>query len=205
MSEIVSRIFNRSTYTLLAALSVPVLFYVFWNYANNQANMMVKETSGAIKKNVNQDKISVDDYNLKEVNDSNEVKWLLAAKTGVIDPVTKDVNLDTVHVDYFDGATLKMRISSPIGLANENTHMVKLFAQGGKRVEAQGEGGKAKLDAQKIELMEKNQFLASGGVNIIWPGVAKVTGNEATGSLKSTDLKNLTIKGNTHAAIGGNQ
>jgi hypothetical protein len=98
-----------------------------------------------------------------------------------------------------------MRISSPIGLANENTHMVKLFAQGGKRVEAQGEGGKAKLDAQKIELMEKNQFLASGGVNIIWPGVAKVTGNEATGSLKSTDLKNLTIKGNTHAAIGGNQ
>jgi hypothetical protein len=53
--------------------------------------------------------------------------------------------------------------------------------------------------------MEKNQFLASGGVNIIWPGVAKVTGNEATGSLKSTDLKNLTIKGNTHAAIGGNQ
>jgi hypothetical protein len=69
-------------------------------------------------------------------------------------------------------------------------------------VEAEGEEGKVKLTAKKIELNKKNQFQATGGVNIIWPGVAKVIGNLAEGVLSSGNLDNVKVIGNTHALIG---
>lgn len=205
MQALVARIFNPKVYRFIAALAIPLLLFSFWRYANEKATTMVGQTKADLKTRTNQDKITVEDYTLKEVNDSNEMKWLLVAKSGVVDPVTKDVNLSTVHVDYYDGQTLKMRLTAPTGIANENTKMTKLLSSKNQKVECDGEGGKAKLLAYQVELKNKNQFLATGGVNIVWPGVAKVSGNVAEGSLKSTDLKNFKIVGNTHAWIGGNQ
>jgi LPS export ABC transporter protein LptC len=203
--ELVYRIFNRNVIRLIAALAIPLLLYSFWRYANEKATTLVEKTKVDISNRPNQDKITVEDYQLKEVNDSNDLKWLLQAKTGVVDPATKDVNLTTVHVDYFDQGKIKMRLTAPTGVANENTKMTKLLSSKTKRVECEGEDGKAKLLAYQVELKNKNQFLATGGVNIVWPGVAKVVGNQAEGLLKSTDLKNFKIEGNTHAWIGGNQ
>ena len=205
MEALVSRIFSGKTFRFIAALAIPLLLYSFWRYANEKATTMVGQTRGELSHRPNQDKVTVEDYSLKEVNDSNQMKWLLFAKTGVVDPVTKDVNLSTVHVDYFDNGAVKMRLTAPTGIANENTKMTKLMSSKSQKVECEGEGGKAKLLAYQVELKNKNQFLATGGVNIVWPGVAKVSGNQAEGSLKNTDLKNFKIVGNTHAWIGGNQ
>jgi len=51
-----------------------------------------------------------------------------------------------------------------------------------------------------LELEKKNQFKATGGVNIAM-GVAKVTGNYATGRFGKKELEDLKIIGNTHAII----
>jgi hypothetical protein len=188
---------------LFVALAIPSFLIWFWNYANTRARVTVSAAKGELQGNKNQDNISVEEYQLKEVNDSNELRWMLNAARGVMNPVTKDVDLDTVHVDYFDGAKVKMRLTSPVGVANENTKQIALLSTKEHRVEAEGEDGKAKMLAAKVELIKNNQFLATGGVNIVWPGVAKVTGDQAEGSLKSTDLKNFKIIGHTHASIGG--
>jgi len=205
VTELVGRILNRNSLKFVAALAVPFLLYSFWHYANETANTMVHDTGKEIRNNPNQDKMTVENYSLKEVDDKDQLRWQLAARTGVVDPVTKDVALTTVHIDTFDGNKMKMRMTAPVGIANENTKLTKLKSSKTQKVECEGEDGKAKLVAYQVELKNKNQFLATGGVNIVWPGVAKVSGNEAEGSLKSTDLKNFKIVGNTHAWIGGNQ
>ena len=196
------KIFNRSFLKLLLALAIPTLIIGLWFYAKNEAEREVGITSQAIKKNPLTDKIRVTDYQLKEVDDSNHLKWRLVAMEGISDPATRDVSLKNVNVDYFDGAKVKMRLSAPVGLANESTRAVELDANKERRVLAEGEEGKAKLQASRVELMKKNQFQATGGVNILWPGVAKVDGDKAEGSLANTDLKNMKIRGNTHALIG---
>jgi len=206
MPAILSKIFNKNTLVLFGWLAIAYTFYTFWHYANDKATNMVTQTKADLSHRQNQDKMTVEDYSLKEVNDANKVKWQLHAKSGVVDPVTKDVSLETVHVDYYDEAgALKMRMTAPTGIANENTKMTKLLSSKTQKVECEGEGGKAKLLAYQVELKNKNQFLATGGVNIVWPGVAKVNGSQAEGSLKNTDLKNFKIVGNTHAWIGGSQ
>jgi hypothetical protein len=111
--------------------------------------------------------------------------------------------LNQVLVQYFDQGKVKMSLTAPKGIANETTKLVKLMAKGGKQVLATGEDGKAQMNADKVELKEKNKFVATGGVTILYPGVAKVTGATVIGSLeKSAELKNFTIKGGTHAMIG---
>jgi len=201
-SELFSRVFNKGNLRIVGALAIPVAFILFWFHAQREASMEVKEFKEAQRVHPNTDQTVVKNYELKEVDDSNQLRWLLAANQGVMEPVSRDVSLKEVHVDYYDGKTLKMRLKAPVGQANELTRKVELNCADGKKVVAEGEGGKAKLEAAKVELTKKNQFQATGGVNIVWPGVAKVSGNKAEGSLASTDLKNLTIMGNTHALIG---
>ena len=185
------------------ALSIPIGIYTFFTYSQKQADVQIDEYQKMQKEHPNTDKIIIGNYELKEVDDSNEIRWQLTARQGIMEPVSKDVELDKVQISYFDGKKLKMRLSAPSGVANEVTHIVKLDSTDKQRVVAEGEDGKAKLDARKVELNKKNQFIATGGVNIEWPGVAKVTGNEARGSLeKSAELKNFKIVGNTHALIG---
>jgi LPS export ABC transporter protein LptC len=205
LTELFYKVFNKNAILLVVALAIPVLLVMFWNYANTRARTTVDAAKGELHNNKNQENITVDEYQLKEVNDSNQLRWMLNAVRGVMNPSTKDVDLETVHVDYFDSETgkMKMRLTSPIGKANEGTKQIALYSNEKVKVEAEGEDGKAKLLAAKVELIKNNQFLATGGVNIVWPGVAKVTGDRAEGSLASTDLKNFKIMGNTHASIGG--
>jgi hypothetical protein len=201
-ASMLSRIFNRSNLKLILALAIPSAIMGLWFYAKYTAEKDIGITATAIKRNPINDKVCVTDYQLKEIDDSNHVRWRLFAETGISDPKTRDVALRKVNVDYFDGVKIKMHLSAPLGVANESTRAVELDCEKNARVKALGEEGKAELEASKVELMKKNQFRATGGVNILWPGVAKVTGDIAEGSLNSTDLKKLKIVGNTHALIG---
>ncbi|PWT97966.1 MAG: hypothetical protein C5B53_07285 [Candidatus Melainabacteria bacterium] len=197
-----SMIFNHPYFRFFLALAIPAGILGLWFYAKYTAEQEVGITAKQIKKNPINDKILVDDYQLKEIDDLNHLRWRLVAAQGVTDPATRDVALKTVNVDYFDKGKIKIHLSAPVGVANEGTKAVELDAEKDQRVQAIGEEGKAKLEATKVELIKKNQFLATGGVNILWPGVAKVRGDKAEGSLASTDLKKLKIMGNTHALIG---
>jgi hypothetical protein len=197
--------FSRNSSKLIGALSIPIVLIAFWFYAQHEANEQVGEFNKAQKIRPNTDETTVTNYELKEVDDSNQVKWLLAAKTGAMEPVSHDVNLTDVHVDYMDGKTLKMRITAPIGLTNEDTRLVKLAGMGDNQVSAMGEEGKVKLEAAKIELDKKNRFQATGNVNIVWSNAAKVIGDTAFGALGasgSNDLSNVKLIGHTRALIG---
>jgi hypothetical protein len=197
-----SMIVNHRYARLALALAIPSIIFGVWFYAKYEAEKEVDAMSVSLKKNPMNEKILVDDYQLKEIDDSNRLRWRLKAAHGSTDPVTRDVALRTVDVDYFEDGKIKIHLCAPVGLANEGTKVVELNAEKDVRVVAEGEEGKSKLDAKKVELMKKNQFLATGGVNILWPGVAKVRGERAEGSLASADLKKLKIVGNTHALIG---
>lgn len=197
-----SMIFNHPYFKFFLALAIPSTILGLWFYAKYTAEQEVGITTEQIKKNPINDKIMVDDYQLKEIDDLNHLRWRLSAAQGVTDPKTRDVALRAVNVDYFDKGKVKMHLSAPLGLANEGTKAVELDSHENQRVQCIGEEGKAKLEATKVELIRKNDFMATGGVNILWPGVAKVKGDRAEGSLASTDLKKLKIVGNTHALIG---
>lgn len=188
---------------MIIALAIPVGIAALWMYSQKMANLEVEQYRQEQKTNPNTDCVTVDNYALKEVDDKNHIRWQLLATKGVFEPNNKDVALSDVKVEYFDGKKLKLRLIAPSGKANESNRYVKLGSQNGKRVVAEAEEGKARLEAEKVELNKKNQFVASGDVNIVWQGAAKVTGNMATGSLeKGAALKDLKIIGNTHAIIG---
>jgi hypothetical protein len=146
----------------------------------------------------------IHNYAMKEIDGANNIRWQLKAKQGQFMPNGQDVQLSYVTVEYYDAATkaMKMRLIAPSGFANTATKYVKLNGDSHQKVEADGEGGKSKLLAETVELTKKNQFNATGGVIIDWPGVAKVSGNSATGSTNmSAGPKDFKIIGNTHAEI----
>jgi hypothetical protein len=198
-----SRIFNLAIWKVVFALAIPIGIAAFWLYSQHEANVEVEDYKKAQKADPNTDRITVTHYELKEVDDENKVRWQLTAKDGVFEPVHKDVALNQVTMEYFDGDKCSLRLSAPKGSANETTRYVELDATPEQKVFAAGEGDKAQLIAQKVELTKKNQFLATGDVNILWPGVAKVTGDSAAGSLaKGAAFDHMKITGNTHALIG---
>ncbi len=199
--SVVSLIFNRSNIKLVAALAIPVGITWLFIYSQKEADVEVAKYKHDQAINPNTERVTINNYTLKEVDGTNQVRWQLMAKHGVIQPTGHDVELDSVVVEYYDGAKLKMRLSAPQGLAQEATKYIKLSGQGGTKVLAIGEDGKAKLEAAVVELKEKNKFLATGGVTIEWPQVAKVTGNYANGTINLSDLKDFKIVGNTHAVI----
>ncbi len=183
------------------ALSIPCGLVWLVYYAQTEATKQSQEYDQQQKERPMADKITIDNYLLKEVDEQNQVKWQLTAKTGVLEPSNKDVNLTDIKVEYFNGKVLKMRVVAPIGTANEVTHNVQLLSKEKGRVVCEGDEGKSRLEADKIELDKKNKFKATGGVNIVWPGVAKVSGSVATGTM-GKKMDNIKISGNTHATIG---
>jgi hypothetical protein len=201
MGGLLRKIFSKSTIKFVAALSIPALLTYFWYYSKEQARIEMESYQREQKQNPLQDKVTIDNYQLKEVDDSNHVRWQLMAKSGTMHAATKDVNLEKVMVEYFDGPKLKMRLSAPSGLANESTRKIRLDANKQARVIAEGEQGKGRMEASKVELTKKNQFEATGGVNIDMPGVAKVTGNHAVGEFGKGGIQKLRIIGNTHSIV----
>ena len=200
--SVASAIFNRGNIKLIAALAIPLGIGWLFIYSQKEADVEVAKYKHDQALNPNTDKIVTNNYTLKEVNDANQIRWQLLADKGVVQPNGHEVELDGVKIDYFDETgKLKMHLTAPVGIAVEATKYVKLSAKNGTRVDALGEDGKAKLQAETVELKEKNKFLATGGVTIEWPQVAKVTGSSATGAIDVSNLKNFKITGNTHAVI----
>ena len=193
---------SKNSSKLIGALAIPTIIISFWFYAQNEANRQVKEFNEAQKVNPNTDSTLIKNYELKEVDDSNQVRWLLAAKQGCLEPISHDVNLIDVHVDYMSGKIVKMRVSAPTGHTNEITRLVTLLGTAKQQVLAMGEEGKVQLEAAKVELDKKNQFEATGNVNIVWAKLARVIGDMARGSLASVNLTNVKITGHTRALIG---
>lgn len=201
MGGLLRKIFSKSTLKFIAALSIPACLIYFWYYSNEQARIEMESYQKEQKANPLQDKVTIENYQLKEVDDGNHVRWQLVADLGTMHAATKDVNLEKVKVEYFDGPKLKMRLRAPVGLANESTRKVRLDADKQARVIAEGEEGKGRMEASKVELTKKNQFEATGGVNIDMPGVAKVTGNHAQGEFGKGGIQKLRIIGNTHSVV----
>lgn len=173
-------------------------------YSQQAAKFEVEEYKKEQKANPTVDNLVVKDYTLKEVDGSNNVRWQLVSKVGTVTP-DKHVQLDDVTVDYYDGKLLKARIHAPKGLCDEGTRDVKMLSVGKDLVQCEAEGGKNKFQAKQVELNRNNQFLATGGVIIEYPGVAKVTGDSASGKVDLSGPKNFKIIGNTHAIINASQ
>lgn len=187
-------------FKLVLALSilggiVGLLYYAQWSATIEEAKFKAQREANPTASN-----IAFTNYELKEVDDANKVRWILNAKTGTLIKDSKDVNLSGISMKFLDGDQVKMLISAPVGRANTETRRVELCSGQGQRVVAEGEAGKSRMDMEKLELEKKNQFKATGGVNIAM-GVAKVTGNYATGRFGKKDLEDLKIIGNTHAII----
>ncbi|MBY0356572.1 MAG: LPS export ABC transporter periplasmic protein LptC [Candidatus Obscuribacterales bacterium] len=191
----------RNAVKLVAALSIPAGIVWFFIYSQEQARIEVENYQKEQKANPTSEGMVVNDYQLKEVDDYNHVRWQLVAKKGSMAPNNRDVLLDSVIVEYFDGPNVKMRISAPKGEANQETRYVKLISADNKKVETMGDGGKSKFEASIVELIKKNQFIASGGVIIEWSEVAKVTGNTASGNIDSSGISNVKVAGNTHSTV----
>ncbi|MBY0545906.1 MAG: LPS export ABC transporter periplasmic protein LptC [Candidatus Obscuribacterales bacterium] len=191
----------KSFLKFVGALSIPIGIGWFFMYSQEQANIEVANYKAEQKANPTADSVVVDNYQLKEVDDMNHIKWQLSSEKGRLAPNNKDVILDKVKVEYFDGPNVKMRIYAPKGTANQETRYVKLMSENKVRVQCEGDGGKSKFEAETVELTKKNQFLATGGVIIEWSEVAKVTGLSATGTIGKGGIDNVKVKGNTHAII----
>src|SRR5215813_191958 len=101
------RIFNKGTFKLLIALAIPGAIAWAFIHAQQQANFEVDEYQKEQKANPTSEKVTVANYELKEVDDTNQIRWQLLAKQGTIEPGAQAVALERVKVEYFDGKTMK--------------------------------------------------------------------------------------------------
>lgn len=192
--------FNRIIKYLIA-FAIPVGIVWGFIYAQKEADRQIADFHKDIDKNPHRDNVTINGYVLKEVDDNNQLRWQLKADKGAMDTKTHLVNLTSIVVEYYKGPELKMRLTAPTGQADEANKYVKLSTQNGKRVVAEGDGGKSHMETSILELSKNNRFIASDGVNINLPGVAKISGNRAEGNINISDLNNFKIIGNTHAEI----
>ncbi len=194
------QIFKSDWFKLVLALSILGVIVGLLYYAKWSATIQEAEFEANKKANPTASNVSFDKFELKEVDEHYKTRWLLSAKTGTIISNTKDVALTGITMKFFDGDKIKMHVTAPTGVVNQKSLYVQLNSASGQRVTASGMEGKSMMDMEKLELEKKNQFKASGGVNIAM-GVAKVTGDHATGRFAGTSFQNVKIVGNTHAII----
>ncbi len=186
---------------MLLALGIPCGIVGSIYYAQIHADSEMKKFQESSKSTDPEDTITIDNYELKEVDDTNALKWILTAKKAILEPATRLVDLTEIEVKYYSGPNISLRLQAPIGKANEATKVVTLKANDKAKVIGIGEENKTRLETKDMELRKKNEFVCTGGVNIDWPGVAKVTGNTAQGTISSSKMQNMLIKGNTHSIL----
>ncbi|MDZ4836164.1 MAG: LPS export ABC transporter periplasmic protein LptC [Candidatus Melainabacteria bacterium] len=194
------RFFNLGVLKLVLALSILFGIVGLVYFAQHKADQELKEFAKQ-KKEDPSEQVTVDNYELKEIGDDNTTHWRLTATKGTMQPDTKDVELEDVKVNYYKEGKVSMTLAAPTGKANELTRVIVLHSKGDNKVSVSGDEKQAQLVTKELELTKNNQFKATGGVNIMWPGVAKVTGNNARGSFVQGNLQKLIISGNTHALV----
>lgn len=190
----------RNTVKFLGAISIPLAIVGAFMAAKNAADKQYESEIDVMKAKPTGEGTVVKDYELKEVDDNNTIRWQLVANKGATTD-NKNIAVEGVKIKYFDGPNVKMLVSAPVGNVDGETRFVKLMSKDGHRVHGEGDGGKSVFDAETIELDKKNQFFATGGVIIEWAEVAKVTGNEARGKLDKGGIQDVKIIGHTHAVI----
>lgn len=193
----------RNIIKFVGAAAIPLGIWGLFNWSIHRADEDLKAHDVEIKEHPLTGKTTVNQYELKEIDGTNHIKWRLTATQGVFgsEKQNREVFLDNVKMEYFDGDVVKMKMTAPKGVANEDTKIVNLVADGKERVIA--DGSKGRMEASQVVLTKRNQFSATGNVNILLPGVAKVHGNQAIGALeKDASLQNFKIIGNTHAICG---
>lgn len=189
---------------LLLALGIAAGLVGAIYYAQQEANRQMaefeqtKDKDGAMG-----EEVAVKEYELKEVDENNQLRWQLKAASGILEPRTKDVDLKGIEVKYYNEGQVSLNIQAPVGKANELTHIILLKSDKDNKVLAMGVSNQTKMEVAEMELNKKNQFKATGGVNIEWPGVAKVTGDSAEGVISQVKLiEHIVLRGNTHSTIG---
>ena len=190
----------RNTVKFVGAVSIPAA--LIWGFlaAKQGADKEYESETKKMRERPTSQGTVTTDFQLKEVDDNNTLRWQLVAKKGKTAD-NKTVDVEDVNVKYFDGPNVKMLISAPIGRVESQTRYVKMMSAKGHRVRGEGDNGKSVFEAETIELDKKNQFIATGGVIIEWTEVAKVTGNTARGNMDKGGIKNVKVIGNTHAVI----
>jgi hypothetical protein len=202
--SVASMVFNRGNLKLLLALAIPGVIGGFFIYAEHEAQRQINEVKGVMREHPLAEELNIENYEMKEVDDTNNVRWQLHSTQGKLHPNGQDVDLKGVTVEFYDKETkaLKMRLKAPVGTANQETKFVKLNTDGHTKVYAEGEGGKNKFQCWHVELDKSNRFKATGDVIIEWPGIAKVSGDSAKGSVNmAAGPKDFQVFGNTHAEI----
>lgn len=187
---------------LLLALGILMGLSGFIYYAQLEAEKQMDEFERTKDPKTMSNNIVVNDYQLKEVDANNQPRWHLQAKKGVRQPNTRLVDLENVEVKYYADGAVSLKLSAPIGQANEISRKIKLTSNKSGKVLGIGVEKQTRMETKEMVLTKKNQFLATGGVNIDWPGVAKVTGDKAEGIMSATKfIDHLIIRGNTHAQL----
>ena len=189
---------------LKLALALGILFgLVGWIfYAQKQAEIQYKTFEETKDDATFSSDTVVNDYELKEVDGNQQKQWELTAKKGIREKTTKDVKLEKVEVKYYNEGKLSLQLSAPVGQANEISRKVTLTSNETQKVKGIGVEKQTSIETKEMVLTKNNQFKASGGVNIEWPGVAKVKGNSAEGVMSATQfIEQLVIRGNTHAQL----
>lgn len=190
----------KNTIRFLGALAIPSL--IVWGFvsaqkgAENEYNSLTSE----MKEHPTSTKTETTEFELKELDDNNAVRWHLTGKKGTTAEM-KVVDVTDVKMRYFDGPNVKMEIIAPLGNVDVSNRYVKMKSAKGQRVSGIGDGGKNKFDAETIELDKQNQFIATGGVKIDWSDVALVTGEMAKGKMSKDGIQNVKVIGHTHAII----
>lgn len=193
-------IFKTDAAKFILALGILGTLVGLMFYAQNMANRIEKEAAEERKNNPTAETTSIDNYELKEIDDFNHIRWILKARRAVMEKDRRFL-LDSINMQYFDEGKEKMHLVAPIGVANEATKQIQLDSTAQQKVICEGQERKSRLETTKLELTKKNQFIASGGVTIDWTGVAKVTGDHATGVIGKADLEDLKIVGHTHTIL----
>ena len=201
LSSVFRAIFSKGLLKFVLAMGILLGLTGLVYFAQTKAEKEMKDYNASQPNDPLADSMIVDNYELKEVNDDNELRWKLVAAQGVLDPGTKDVKLTDINVNYFKEGKLTMKLTAPVGLANELSRMIVLKGDNGKKVVAEGTDKSARMETQRLELTKKNQFIATGGVNIVWPGVAKVKGDKAEGTMANATIDHFFIRGNTRSIV----
>lgn len=197
-----SRIFNMGTLKLAAALTILFgLVYLVW-YAHQQAEEEMRRFNAEQSEKNKDSSVTVDNYELTEISNDNQMRWRLRAGSGVVEPSSKDVALSKVEVIFYKDGKDSMLLTAPTGKVNEISRKIILTAKEKELVVAIGIDDKKRLEAKHLELTKKNEFKATGGVNIVLPGVAKVSGDTAEGGLSGSSMGKMCVRGNTHSVIG---
>ena len=199
-----ARAFHYLKPFLKLVLALGILFgLVGWiYYAHNEAEKQYRTFEDTKDDATFSSDTVVNNYELKEVDGKQQKKWELLAKKGIREKATKVVKLEEVEVKYYNEGKLSLMLKAPIGNADETSRQIKLTSNKTEKVKGIGVEKQTSIETREMELTKNNQFKATGGVNIEWPGVAKVKGNEAEGVMSATKfIEQLVIRGNTHAQL----